>query len=235
MSMRKGQVRILVVDDEPRYVWTIRLNLEARGHHVLVASDGRSALETVVSEEPDLVILDVKMPGMDGYSVCRQIREFSTVPIIMLTALAQDADKVKGLNLGADDYVTKPFSIEELMARVRAALRRAVLSGQGSDSTVFECGDLRINFAQQRVSLDGQDVQLTPLEYQLLCELAKHVGRILVPEYLLERVWGAAYAGDNAILRQVIHRLRLKIERDPGNPMYVQTRLGSGYVFVGAE
>jgi two-component system, OmpR family, KDP operon response regulator KdpE len=233
--MRKGQVRILVVDDEPRYVWTIRLNLEARGHQVLVASGGRSALETVVSEEPDLVILDVKMPGMDGYTVCRQIREFSTVPIIMLTALAQDADKVKGLNIGADDYVTKPFSIEELLARIRATLRRAAVVEQNGEPPVCQAGDLRIDLLQQRVYVGDREVHLTPLEYQVLAEMARHAGRVLVPEYLLETVWGVGYAGENLLLRQVVHRLRRKIETDPHDPQYIQTRPGSGYVFMTSE
>ena len=232
---KKGKVRILVVDDEPRYVWTMRVNLEARGYDVLTAGTGQAALAAVIAEEPDLVILDVKMPGMDGYTVCQRIREFSTVPIIMLTALAQNSDKIKGLNLGADDYVTKPFSIEVLLARVRAALRRVMLSKHKGNGSVFESGELCIDFDQQHVWVEGRQVHLTPLEYQLLDELVQHAGRILVPEHLLEAVWGAEKVGDNALLRQVIHRLRHKIEPDPANPRYIQTRLGSGYVFVDPE
>lgn len=231
----RGQARILVVDDEPRYVWTMRVNLEARGYEVLIARDGHAALSTVISQEPDLVILDIKMPGMDGYTVCERIREFSTVPIIMLTALAQDADLVKGLSLGADDYVTKPFSIDILLARVRAALRRAAFAEQREHGPVFECRELRIDFDRERVSVGGQEVSLTPLEYRLLCEFVQHVGRILVPEYLLEHVWGDTYVGDHALLRQVVYRLRRKIERDPSHPQYIQTRLGSGYMFVADE
>jgi DNA-binding response OmpR family regulator len=149
--MRKGKVRVLVVDDEPRYVWAIRANLEDVGYEVLTAGDGKRAVEVAASEEPDLVLLDVRMPEMDGYEVCRRIREFSTVPVIMLTALAEEADKVKGLDVGADDYVTKPFSAQELLARIRAALRRAeYVEGQRTEP-VFRSGELEVDFAQQRV------------------------------------------------------------------------------------
>jgi DNA-binding response OmpR family regulator len=221
--MEKGRVRVLVVDDESRYVWTIRMNLEARGYEVFVASNGHSALDLVASKEPDLVILDVKMPGMDGYAVCRRIREFSSVPIIML------------LDTGADDYVTKPFSVEELMARVRAALRRTVLADQQRSVSVFRAGDLEIDFVQRRVYIGDQEIHLTPMEYRLLCELVQNAGRVLVPDYLLEKVWGIGYEGENLLLRQVIHRLRHKIERDPRHPRRIQTRPGSGYVFVSPE
>ena len=231
----KRQARILVVDDEPRYVWTMRVNLEARGYEVLVARDGREALSTVISQEPDLVILDIRMPEVDGYEVCRRIREFSAVPIIMLTALAQEANLIKGLSMGADDYVTKPFSIEVLMARVRAALRRVMLTEQGGHGSIYERGELRIDFDRERVWVGKREVSLTPLEYRLLYELVQHAGRILIPEYLIEHVWGEAYLGDNALLRQVVYRLRHKIERDPSDPQYIQTRLGSGYVFVDSE
>ena len=209
--MKRGRERILVVDDESRYVWTIRVNLEARGYEVLTASNGQAAVKMVATEEPDLVILDIKMPGLDGYEACRRIREFSTVPIIMLTALAQDADKVKGLNIGADDYVTKPFSVEELLARIRAALRRAAVVEQKGEPPVFQAGDLRIDLLQKRVFLGESEVHLTPLEYQVLTEMARNAGRVLVPEYLLETVWGVGYEGENLLLWQVVHRLRRKI------------------------
>ena len=230
--MNKGKVHILVVDDEPRYVWAIKINLEARGYEVLTARDGPTAIELAVTEEPDLIVLDIRMPGMDGYEVCRRIREFSTAPIIMLTALAEDADKVKGLDTGADDYVTKPFSADELLARVRAALRRVELSERKDPSPVFEAGDLRVDFARQQVSVCGQEVHLTPTEYRLLCELVKQAGRVLVPDHLLEEVWGIGYEGENRLLWQAVHRLRRKIERDPRNPEYIQTRPGLGYVFT---
>ena len=233
--MNKGKVRILVVDDEPRYVWTIQVNLEARGYEVLVAGDGQRAVELVVTEEPDLIVLDIRMPGLDGYEVCRRIREFSTVPIIMLTALAEDVDKVKGLDAGADDYVTKPFSAEELLARVRAVLRRAGFSEQQAPRPIFQAGDLRVDFDRQQVFVGDQEVHLTPIEYRLLCELVEHAERVLVPEYLLEQVWGIGHEGETRLVRQAIHRLRGKIERDPKKPRCIQTRPGRGYVFIPPE
>jgi DNA-binding response OmpR family regulator len=230
--MNKGKVRILVVDDEPRYVQAIQINLEASGYEMLTARDGQTAIELAATEEPDLILLDIRMLGLDGYEVCRRIREFSAVPIIMLTALAEDADKVKGLDIGADDYVTKPFSADEILARVRAVLRRVELSERQSPCPTFQAGDLLVDFAQQRVFACGQEANLTPTEYRLLCELVRQAGRVLVPEYLLEKVWGMGYEAENHLLWQAVHRLRRKIERDPRNPKYIQTRPGLGYVFA---
>jgi DNA-binding response OmpR family regulator len=230
--MNKGKVCILVVDDEPRYIRAIQINLEASGYEVITARDGQTAIELAASEEPDLVLLDIRMVGLDGYEVCRRIREFSAVPIIMLTALAEDADKVAGLDVGADDYVTKPFSADELLARVRAALRRVELSERQDPSSTLQAGDLLVDLAQQRVFVRSQEVNLTPTEYRLLCELVRQAGRVLVPEYLLEKVWGMGYEGENRLLWQAVHRLRRKIERDPRNPQHIQTRPGIGYVFA---
>ena len=230
--MNKGKVRILVVDDEPRYVQAIQINLEASGYEMLTARDGQTAIELAATEEPDLILLDIRMLGLDGYEVCRRIREFSAVPIIMLTALAEDADKVKGLDIGADDYVTKPFSADEILARVRAVLRRVELSERQSPCPTFQAGDLLVDFAQQRVFARGQEVNLTPTEYRLLRELVRQAGRVLVPEYLLEKVWGIGYEGENHLLWQAVHRLRRKIEPDRRNPQYIQTRPGIGYVFA---
>jgi DNA-binding response OmpR family regulator len=233
--MNKGKVRILVVDDEPRYVRAIRVNLEASGYEVLAAPGpewGQTAIELAASEEPDLILLDIRMPSLDGYEVCRCIRQFSAVPIIMLTALAEDADKVKGLDIGADDYVTKPFSADELLARVRAVLRRIELSERQPPHPIFQADDLQVDFAQQRVFVHGQEVNLTPTEYRLLRELVRQAGRVLVPEYLLEKVWGMGYEGENRLLWQAVHRLRRKIEPDPRNPQHIQTRPGIGYVFA---
>jgi DNA-binding response OmpR family regulator len=230
--MRKGKIRILVVDDEPRYAWGTKVNLESRGYEVLTARDGQAALDLTASEQPDLVVLDIKMPSMSGYEVCQRIRDFSTVPIIMLTALAEDADKVKGLELGADDYVTKPFSASELLARIQAVLRRVELSGRQDRAPVLEAGDLVIDFARQQVFVDGREVILTPIEYRLLRELAEHAGRVLVPDYLLEKVWGIGHEGKGNLLRQAVYRLRRKIESDPKNPQYIQTRRGVGYTLA---
>jgi DNA-binding response OmpR family regulator len=233
--MNKDNVRILVAEDEPRYIWAIQTNLEARGYHVLTASDGQKAVELAATEQPSLVLLDIKMPIMNGYEACRRIREFSTVPIIMITAMAEEADKVLGLDLGADDYITKPFSVPELLARVRSALRRVEFSeGQPSDAS-FQAGDLRIDFAQQRVFVREQEAELTPTEYRLLCELVKQPGRVLVPDHLAESVWGPGCDDCDKLIRQAIHRVRRKIEQDSRHPEYIQTRPGLGYVFVPPE
>jgi two-component system KDP operon response regulator KdpE len=223
--------RILVVDDEARYVRAIRFNLEASGYEVFTASDGLAALNMVGDVEPDLVLLDVKMPGLDGFEVCQRIREFSTVPVILLTALAESADKVKGLDTGADDYVTKPFSADELLARVRAVLRRASVGDQAAPSPVFEAGEIRVDLGRQRVFVAGEEVDLTPTEYRLLSELVKNAGRVLVPEHLLDKVWGVGYEGETHLVWQAMHRLRRKVEPDPQNPRYIHTRPGIGYVF----
>jgi len=226
------QVRVLVVDDEPRYIRAIQVNLEARDYKVLTAGDGQAAIDLAAREEPDLILLDIRMPGLDGYEVCRRIREFSAVPIIMLTALADSDDKVKGLDLGADDYVTKPFSAKELLARVRAVLRRADLADQQPPQPSFRAGDLLVDFARQRVFVGDQEIHLTPTEYRLLCELVRKAGQVLVPEHLLEKVWGVGYVGESRLVWRAIHRLRQKIERDPQNPRYIQTRPGIGYIFA---
>ena len=212
------KIRILVAEDEPRYIWAIQTNLEARDYEVLTATDGQQAIDLAADAQPDLILLDIKMPVVNGYEACRRIREFSTVPIIMITAMAEEADKVLGLDLGADDYVTKPFSVPELLARVRAALRRIEFAeGVPSDST-YAAGDLRVDFAQHRAFIRGQEVELTPTEYRLLCELVKQPGRVLVSDYLTERVWGPGYEEGDKLIRQAIHRLRRKIEADPRHP-----------------
>jgi DNA-binding response OmpR family regulator len=229
--VRKGKIRILAVDDEPRYVWAIRAVLEGVGYETLTAHDGQTALELAAVEAPDLILLDIRLPDMDGHTVCQRIREFSKVPVIMLTALADEADKVSGLDAGADDYVTKPFGASELLARVRAVLRRVEFSEAPSSSTVVRAGELEIDLAQQRVVLKGQEIGLSATEYRLLCEFAKQPQRLLVPEYLLERVWGPGYEEENHMLRQAIYRLRRKIEPDPTSPQYIQTRPGMGYLF----
>jgi DNA-binding response OmpR family regulator len=232
MRMAQGRVRILAVDDEPRYLWAIRAVLEGVGYETLTAGDGQTAIERAAVEQPDLILLDLKLPDLDGYEVCQRIREFSTTPIIMLTALASETDKVRGLEAGADDYVTKPFGARELVARVRAVLRRSEFAEAAEPSAIFCAGDLRVDLAAKRVMVCDEVVSLTPTEYRLLCEFVKQPDRVLVPEYLLDKVWGVGYEGENHMLRQVVFRLRRKIEPDPRNPQYLQTRPGMGYVFV---
>ncbi len=223
--------RILVVDDEVRYIRAIEINLKARGYEVLSAMDGEAAIERTATEEPDLVLLDLRLPDLDGREVCRRIREFSGVPIIMVTALAESLNTVEGLDAGADDYITKPFSADELLARVRAVLRRVERSRQQDWGARFEAAGLRVDFAQQRVFCEDCEVHLTNIEYRLLRALVQDAGKVLVPEYLLDRVWGIGYEGDEHLVWQAVHRLRQKIEPDPKHPRYIHTRPGLGYMF----
>jgi two-component system KDP operon response regulator KdpE len=233
--MSRKKTRVLVVDDEVSYIRAVEINLEARGYQVLSAQDGPTAIDLVASEEPDLVLLDLRMPGMDGFEVCRRIRDFTMVPVIMLTALAEDTDKVRGLDTGADDYITKPFSAEELVARVQAVLRRVELSARRKPESSFQAGDLQVDLVRKRVFVRDQEIHLTPTEYRLLHALIQRPEQVMIPRYLLERVWGLGYADEPHLLRQAIHRLRRKIEDDPGNPQYIQNRPGLGYVFCFPE
>ncbi|MGC9356423.1 MAG: response regulator transcription factor [Anaerolineae bacterium] len=231
--MREIKARILIVEDEPRYVQAIKVNLETSGYETLVAENGIRALEMVALEEVDLILLDIRLPGIDGFEVCKRIRKFSSVPIIMITARVDEVDKVKGLDEGADDYVTKPFSAKELLARVRAVLRRARLTRRHETQPVFKIGELTVDFMRKRVYRGDEEVELSATEYEVLCEMVKNAGRVLVPEHLLERVWGSEYVDQRQLLWQIIHRLRSKIEPDPQNPQYIVTRPGIGYVFGG--
>ena len=228
MSSRAPQ--ILVVDDEPRYVQLITINLRASGYRVITASDGETAVARTENEQPSLVILDVMLPDIDGYEVCRRIREFSAVPIIMLTAKAEVAHKVTGLGSGADDYVTKPFSADELLARVQSALRR---QEQNRDRTprTFESDGLAVDFEARRVMRDGGEVALSPLEFRLLERLIANAGRVLLSDDLLQSVWGQGYEGADESLRTAVARLRRKIESDPDRPRHLLTVRGVGYSF----
>ncbi len=223
--------RILVADDEPRYLVFLQAVLKTSDYEVLTAEDGLAALEAVAPRSPALVLLDIRMPKMNGFEVCRRIREFSTVPIIMLTALAEASDVVMGLEAGADDYVTKPFTHEVLLARVRAALRRSALGQVPLDEPIFESGDLRVDYALRQVWVRGEEVHLTPTEYQLLAALVRVAGRVVVHADLLEQVWGSDHAGEDDLVRKVVHRLRQKIELDPAAPRYITTEGGVGYYF----
>ncbi|MBI3969948.1 MAG: response regulator transcription factor [Chloroflexi bacterium] len=227
--MPANRAHILVVDDEPRYRKLIRFNLEAAGYRVSSAADGEEALAALAAEMPDLMILDLRLPGIDGFAVCERVREFATLPIIVLTALAAEADKVRGLRLGADDYVTKPFSAQELLARVEAVLRRQRLAAVPARAPVFTTGELSIDFAACRVTLRGQEVKLTATEYRLLQCLAVHPGRVLTQDELLSRVWGPEYRGQYEGLRVFIGRLRRKLEDDAHQPCYIVNRPGIGY------
>jgi len=222
---------ILIVDDEPAIIRFLRGTLEANGFKPLVATDGAEALQTIERELPDLVVLDIMMPRMGGFEVCKRIREWSPVPVIMLSGRGDEEGKVECLNLGADDYITKPFGVSELLARVRAVLRRSDAAGTVVAQPTFTSGDLSINFAERRVTVNGNEVRLTPTEYSLLQELVLNAGKVLTHSQLLKRLWGPEYEMEREYLRVFIGRLRTKLEADPTNPRYISTVSGVGYQF----
>ena len=219
--------RILTVEDDERIRTSVRLALEDEGWTVEEAASGEDALNAFTREAADVVLIDIMLPGIDGFDVCRAIRRVSDVPIVMVTARADTHDVVAGLEAGADDYLTKPFAPKELSARIRALLRRARSAGPGAPQMVF--GDLEIIPEEGVVRLAGTDVHLTKTEFRLLVELATNPGRVLSREVLLERVWGYGYFGDGRLVDVHIRRLRTKIEPDPANPRYVVTIRGLGY------
>ena len=229
MASRKASV--LVVDDDVRMLRMMQRILELEGYTVLRADSSETAFDILDEKTPDLVLLDIMMPVMDGYAVCKRIREFSQVPIIMVTARSSDEEKVEGLDAGADDYVSKPFSSSELAARVRAVLRRATLQQESSESD-FYSQDLTIEFARHRVSLNGQELNLTAIEYRLLAYLAQNSGRVLTPEQVLGKVWGEEYLADSHLLQVNMARLRKKLADDARSPRYILTRPGIGYMML---
>ncbi len=232
-SLQPPQQRlILVVDDEPRMIRFIRMNLELEGNQVIEARNGIQALEQVRQHLPDLVIMDVMMPEMDGFETLRLLREISTVPVILLTVKADEEDRVRGLELGADDYVTKPFSHRELNSRVQAVLRRAEWPAP-TPRTVLRIDDrLSVDFNRHQVIVDGERVDLRPTEYRLLNHLIQNAGWVVPHETLLAKVWGYEYRDETHYLRLYINYLRKKIEEDPSNPKYILTERGVGYRFV---
>jgi len=220
---------ILIVDDEPRYLRLMEANLITEGYRVLKATNGQEAVHMVGDKHPDLVLLDVMMPVLDGFAACQRIREFSTVPIIIVTARGNENDRVRGLDLGAGDYIVKPFSATELLARVRAVLRRAQNIGSSFQQTIFNHANLRIDFARAEVFKDDRIVYLSATEYRLLLQFAHNVGSVLTSEQLLVDVWGTEYREDKEILWVSISRLRQKLETDAKNPQHIVTRSGLGY------
>ncbi len=230
--MPAKKTTILAADDDPQLLRLITRNLQLEGYDVLAAGDGQQALELIENNSPDLVLLDVMMPRMDGFTVCYRVREFSSVPIIIITARGQDQDKVRGLDLGADDYLTKPFSVDELLARVRAVIRRSQFTAreytQGLRATT-ETGSLVIDYSQHIVTLNGTEIALTPTEYRIIAYLAQNVGRVVTQDLLLEHVWGPEYLGESHMLQVNINRLRRKLEVDATEPRYILTKVGVGY------
>jgi two-component system KDP operon response regulator KdpE len=226
-------MKILVVDDSEEVIEavTISFSLQWRETEILGATEGERALHLIETEHPDLVLLDVMMPGLDGYETLKQIRLFSDVPVIMLTAKDSVLDKVKGLELGADDYVTKPFDHLELLARVKALLRRLALPQPSSRTPSFVSGRIAIDFVTRECRLDGKPVPLTPVEYKLLYHLVRNADHVLRHETLLAKVWGQEYVNEIDYLRVYIRRLRLKLEEDPESPRHIVTERGSGYRF----
>jgi len=224
--------KILVVDDEERMARFIRLNLEHDGFQVIEAFKGMQAVGLLRDKMPDAVILDVMLPDIDGFEVLQLIREVSTVPVIMLTAKGEEEDRVKGLELGADDYVTKPFSPRELVSRVRAVLRRVEQASNTGEGTIEVDDHLKIDFGRREIRLDGELVKLRPTEYRLLYHLVMNAGWVLTYDQILSKVWGYEYRDEPHYVRLYVNYLRQKLEKDPANPIYILTERGVGYRFV---
>lgn len=230
------QNNILIVDDDPRYLRLIEINLMTEGYQVKTSMNGQDAVEQVAAEQPNLLLMDVMMPIMDGFTATERIREFSNVPIIILTAKGEEHDRVRGLDVGADDYIVKPFSAQELLARVRAVLRRA----DHSDSSLFhqpilKHHELKIDLARAMVTSNDEEIQLTATEYHLLQTLASSIGNVMTAEELLSSVWGPEYRDDKEILWVCLSRLRQKIEPNSKKPIHIVTKQGLGYLMPPTE
>jgi two-component system, OmpR family, KDP operon response regulator KdpE len=220
---------VLLIEDEPQMRRFLRTALEPHGYDLVEAGTARDGLGHATAHNPDIVLLDLGLPDVDGLEVTRRIREWSRVPIIVLSARGQESDKVAALDAGADDYVTKPFAVGELLARMRVALRHALQADGGPEEPVFEIGDLRVDLAERRVQMAGTEIHLTPTEYKLLAVLARHAGRVITHRQLLKEVWGVNAIQHTHYLRVYMTQLRHKLERDPARPQYLQTELGVGY------
>ena len=233
-TARRGKVHtVLIVDDEPRILDSVRMNLELEGYQVFEATNGQEALDAVRLRLPDLVVMDVMMPQMDGFEALRELRKFSSVPVVLLTVKADERDVIHGLELGADDYIGKPFSPGVLLSRIKAVLRRAEAPPQAPVSRELEVDDrLTIDFDRHEVWKDGQRVQLRPTEFRLLYHLASNAGVVMTHETLLSRVWGPEYRDASHYVRLYINYLRQKLEDDPANPRYILTERGVGYRFA---
>jgi DNA-binding response OmpR family regulator len=237
--MPAKKTTIVVADDDPQLLRLVTRNLAFEGYAPIAATDGQQALDAIARQLPDLALLDVMMPKLDGFAVCARVRAFSALPIILLTARGQDQDKLHGFDVGADDYLTKPFNVDELLARVRAVLRRssaAERAGGGAGlgaGGVLTFGALQLDFVQQLVTLAGTELDLTPIEYRVLAYLAQNAGRIVTQDLLLEQVWGPEYVGESHLLQVNVNRLRRKLEPE-GAPAhhYLRTKVGIGYQFV---
>jgi two-component system KDP operon response regulator KdpE len=232
MSSETSKYKILVVDDEKRMVRFIQLNLEQDGFQVITAFNGSEALEQVRTQLPDLILLDIMMPDINGFEVLKKIREVNTVPVIMLTAKGEEDDRIQGLELGADDYITKPFSPRELVSRIRAVLRRTESFKEDQIDLINVDDRLTIDFSRREVWVEGKKVDLRPTEYRLLYHLVKNAGWVNTHEQLLSKVWGFEYQDEPHYVRLYVNYLRKKLEKDPSNPRYILTERGVGYRFV---
>ncbi len=221
--------RILVVDDEPQIRRSLEVNLAAKGYAVFTAEGADQAFQLIGNRSPDVIVVDLLMPGMDGIELTRRIRQQSVVPIIVLSAIGDERKKVEALELGADDYVTKPFNMDELLARIKSVLRRA--AGAHSSEPIWTSGDLSVNFDRREVRLNGEGVKLTPTEYDLLKYMIENAGKVLTQKMLLTAVWGPAYSDQTQYLRVFIGQLRKKLEKNPASPRFILTDLGVGYRF----
>ena len=226
--------KILVIEDDPAITNLIRTTLDTQDYQYHTARTGSAGLMDAVAYNADVIILDLGLPDMDGVEIIRKIRGWSTVPIIVVSARSEDSDKVEALDAGADDYLTKPFSIDELLARLRAALRRRQLddTGLAPQESVYRNGNLSIDYAAGCVYRDDREIHLTPIEYKLLCVLAKNTGKVLTHNYILTEVWGNAFSADASSLRVFMATLRKKIEENPATPQYIQTHIGVGYRMI---
>lgn len=227
--------RIMLVDDEPLIIDSLTYSLQREGFDVRAVGDGSIALQTIEEFQPNLVVLDVMLPGMSGLEICRRLRAQSSIPVIMLTARGEEFDRVLGLEVGADDYLAKPFSFRELLARIRAVLRRVELDRQAIQFKSVDIGNISLDMIARRVIIDGKEIQFSAREFDLLATLMKHAGQALSREDLLNQVWGDAWYGDPRTLDVHVRWLRMKIEEDPASPVYIQTVRGHGYRFVGPE
>jgi DNA-binding response OmpR family regulator len=227
--------QILLVDDDPAIRKFVRANLEAREYQVLLAADGEEALKLMETENPNLILLDIMMPRLDGFEVCRRVREWSNIPIIMLSAREGESDKVRCLDCGADDYLTKPFSLKELLSRIKAVLRRSQDNGNLMVVPKYQYDDLEVDLSQNMVRLSGEYLSLTGTEYKILSYMVINAGRLLTPDQILGKVWGEDYIGDNHLIQVNMARLRKRLKDNGRLPKYIETRPGIGYILKMAK
>ena len=227
---------ILVVEDDVSIRNLMTTTLKTHDYHFLTAQNGKAAILEASSHNPDIVLLDLGLPDVDGIEIIRNIRTWSNMPIIVVSARSEDSDKIEALDAGADDYLTKPFSVEELLARIRVTQRRlSIMPGEQDQSACFDNGELHIDYAAGCAELRGEELHLTPIEYKLLCLLARNIGRVLTHTYITEHVWGHSWSNDVASLRVFMATLRKKLEASPGSPQYIQTHVGVGYRMLRVE